>query len=383
MKYSNLYMNYNQKKIYEKYANTEYKSNKKLKAKIVDNAIILPAKLDESDLPKLWAIGGVVDSNDNFVEESNSRYLFGGYYEFNYDYVNVIDEEVVFFGPFVKHWGHFICDQISRLWFILDNPKKYKIAYCGWNWYQGSSDLSDNYLELFKLLGIDENQLINVQNPTRFKKVIIPEFSFIPENFYSEEFEKLTETIVKNVNVNIKKYPDNIYYSRMKLNNSKDKEIGEDKIIKYFVKRNYKILSPEELTLSEQIFYLNHAKKICMTSGSISHNIMFCKNDNNIIILNKTDMINGYQMVIDHISKSKIIYIDIYKKIFSVLFGMGPFLLYVTKYLQQWGGKEKKSKGITLKDYKWYFNRYFEIYKNPNNKRLLKSQNMSMKKKKL
>jgi len=94
-------------------------------------------------------------------------------------------------------------------------------------------------------------------------------------------------------------------------------------------------------------------------------------------------MINGYQMVIDHISKSKIIYIDIYKKIFSVLFGMGPFLLYVTKYLQQWGGKEKKSKGITLKDYKWYFNRYFEIYKNPNNKRLLKSQNMSMKKKKI
>ena len=50
----------------------------------------------------------------------------GNLNEFNYDYVNDIDEEVVFFGPFVKHWGHFICDQISRSWFILDNPKKYK-----------------------------------------------------------------------------------------------------------------------------------------------------------------------------------------------------------------------------------------------------------------
>lgn len=378
MKYKSLYMKENQKKIYMKYENMKYKTTKKLGAKIVEDAVILPAKQDFSTNSKLWAIGGVMDKNNNFVEESASRYLFGGEYEYNEDYIDSVDEEVVFFGPFVKHWGHFLCDQMSRLWYIINEPKKYKIVYCGWNWNQGTSDISGNYLELFELLGIKKEQLINIQKPTRFKKIIIPEFSFIPDQYYSEEFEKLTDIIVKNAKRTIKKCPEKIYLTRQLLNENNDKERGEIKIVQYLEKKDYKIISPEKLSLSDQIFYLNHAKKICMMSGSISHNLMFCKEKNEIIILNKTDMINAYQMVIDHISKSAITYIDIYKKIFSVLFGLGPFLLHVNKHLQQWGGKDKTER-ITLNDYIWYFNRYREIYKNPNNKKLLRSQNESMK----
>ena len=368
-------MKENQKKIYMKYENREYKKNTKLEVKIVENAVVLPAKQDFSTNPKLWAIGGVMDKNNNFVEESASSYLFGGEYEYNEDYIDNIDEEVVFFGPFIKHWGHFLCDQMSRLWYVINEPEKYKIVYCGWNWNQGISDISGNYLELFELLGIKKEQLINIQKPTRFRKIIIPEFSFIPDKYYSEEFEKLTDIIVKNVKSHIKKCPEKIYLTRQLLNENNGKERGESKIIQYLENKGYRIISPEKLSLSDQIFYLNHAKIICMISGSISHNLMFCKQENEVVILNKTDMINAYQMVIDHMTKTNITYVNVYKRIFPVLFGMGPFLVYISKYFQNWGGKIKEINRISMADYFWYFRKYFEIYSNKNNRKLLKIQN--------
>lgn len=378
MKYENLFMHRKRKKIYEKFSSEKYKLNKKIEVKIVENGIILPAKIDNSKNPKLWAIGGVVDSNDNFVKESTTRHLFGGYYEHNEKYDDYIDEEVVFFGPFVEHWGHFICDQISRLWYIINNPRKYKIAYCGWNWCNGVTDISGNYLELLELLGINKDQLINVQKPTRFKKIIIPDFSFVSSEYYSDDFVKMIDKIVDNVNMKMEKIPRKIYFTRFFLSDN-DKENGEINIINYLKEDGYEVLPPEKLSFSEQVYYFNNVQTVCMISGSISHNIMFCKNRNNVVILNKTNMINDYQMIIDHISKAKITYVDVYKKVFHVLFGLGPFLIYVSKYLQKYCKRKIRKYKISYKQYMWYLKKYFKTYKNSYNKMLLKQEKIKVK----
>ena len=46
-----------------------------LDVKIIQNGILLPPKKDSS---KDWGIGGVVDNNGNFVEDSIYRFYFGG-----------------------------------------------------------------------------------------------------------------------------------------------------------------------------------------------------------------------------------------------------------------------------------------------------------------
>lgn len=378
MKYKDLYMDKKQKKVYEDYANKSGLVDKKLSVCEVTNGVILPARENNSYSSKVWAIGGVIDETGNFVEESSSWYLFGGNYEYNEDFVDNYDEEVIFMGPFLKHWGHFICDQISRLWYILNAPSKYKIAYCGWNWNCGLSDMSGNYLELMELLGVKKEQLVNIQRPTRFKKVIIPNFSFFFEGlsrYYTKEFIQITDKIVSNVKMASSNCPKNIYFTRLSFSVSNEKERGELQIVEYLKKKGFVVVSPEKLSLKEQIFYLNHCENICMISGSISHNLMFAKSENNMIILNKTNLINSYQMLIDHITKANVIYIDIYKKIFHVLFGMGPFLMDVNKNLHNWGGTiSLDNSRLTLKDYLWYFKTYYRIYKDKNNKRLLKRQ---------
>lgn len=336
MKYRNLYMNSSQKSIYVKYEKKQYKTKNKMSVKIVEDAVILPAKQDFSIEPKLWAIGGIMDKDNNFVEESASDELFGGEYEYNEDYIDKSDEEVVFFGPFIKEWEKFLCNQISRLWYVIDDPKKYKIVYCGWNWNQGITDISGKYLELFELLGIQKEQLINIQKPTKFKKIIIPECSFVAKKYYSEEFEKLTDTIVKNAKSHIKRCPDKIYLVDHASATNNNIDHYDQKLKQYLQKKDYRIIYLEKLSLSDQIFYLNHAKTISMMAGNISHNLILCKKENEIVIFNETDQINEEQMVIDHTVPANITYIDIYKRILPSLFGKKPLLIYVSKYLKNW-----------------------------------------------
>ena len=375
MTYNGLYMNKRQKSVYEKYSQIDYLKKNKLKTIEVDNGIILPAKKDTSPNPKLWAIGGVESSDGKFIDESCSRSLFGGDYEYDEELIENINEEVIFMGPFIKHWGHFLCDQINRLWYAAQNKNKYKVAYCGWNWGTGNTDITDNFLEVLEYIGIERDMLINVQRPTRFKKVIIPEISFIPGDFYTKEFQLIIDTILKNVKLD-DAVPKKVYFTREALGSNK--EIGEEKISSYLSNMGYEIISPEKLTFKEQISIFNNSSEIAMMSGSIAHNIMFSQNNNTkIIILNKTDMINDYQMAIDHITKSPVTYIDIYKNVKKVLFGMGPFLIYVTKYLESFYNTNINQK-TTRKEIKLFRRKYKMIYSNINNKKLLKRQNKSI-----
>ena len=109
---------------------------------------------------------------------------------------------------------------------------------------------------------------------------------------------------------------------------------------------------------------------------------MFVKSNINVTILNKANMINNYQMVIDHMTVASITYVDVYKNIFPVLFGLGPFLITVNNNLCKWG-KMKCTKKLTLKlsDYIWYIRCYHRIYSNSSNKNLLIRQNNSLKEK--
>ena len=372
-------MNRNRRKLFENYAKRNYKKRTKLKVESVEDATILPLK--QCDNPIMWGIGGVLEKNGKFVQSSKVTKFFGGFYEYNEDFVKHVDEEVVFFGPFVKHWGHFICDLINRMWYVMDEPKKYKIAYCGCNGGRGVSDMSGNFMELMECLGIKKDQLINVHVPTKFRKVVIPEPSFISSEYYSDEFEKLIKKIMEGTK---RKYhdlklecPEKIYLTRMELpGNTKD--YGEEKIVNFLKDNGYEIMAPEKLTFLEQVFYLNNAKKILMTTGSISHNLMFARNGEvEAMMLNKLKMINGYQVVIDHFVGAKVGYIDAFKNIFPVLFGEGPFLLVVNKYLKKYVTNIKsdnyKKYRLSTEDYKGYFKKYYDTYiKKPENMKRLR-----------
>jgi capsular polysaccharide biosynthesis protein len=108
------------------------------------------------------------------------------------------------------------------------------------------------------------------------------------------------------------------------------KEIGEDIFEKLFKKNGYKILAPETLTFEEQAYLIYNCKTLASIEGTLAHNIVFAKKETQQIILRKQSEVIPRQIMLNQVTSTDVIYIDVYKepfKSFPISHDRGPFLL--------------------------------------------------------
>lgn len=386
--YVGLYMDPESVNTYKMNNKKNFLLDRPLKTEIIEQGVILPSKEDtRSKDKKLWAAGGVINTAGEFVPLSELGTLWGGVYHYDLNDEDRMDEDVLLMGPFIAHWGHFICDEISRLWYYAKHPdKNLKIVYCSWLFGQDISEFNiyGNYLELLNLIGIKDSQLINITKPTRFRKIIIPEISFVPRQYYTEEYLSLIKTVVSNAcTANLKTY-EKVYFTRQNFFDAQQKEYGEAEIASFFRENGYTVMSPETLTVKEQIHYFQNCKSIAMISGTISHNLIFSSPGIQAIILNKMGVDNDYQIIVDHIADAKITYINVFFRGFPVLFGVGPFWIGLNRYLKNWATSHniamKKSTSGKFMGMLWYIKKYKQTYiDNKQMRYWLKHQQRSLK----
>lgn len=332
--------NENERNEVRKYFKNYYRSEA-LKVMYVDNGIILPRKeADKVLYPNTWmGLGGVLDNYGNFIKMSGIKALysddlaFGGKY--NYTSIQECSEMVLYMGVFQPQWGHFLEEYCTRLWFYLKNEVSCKIAYCGFNCKQG--DISGSFEDFFTYLGIKKEQLIDIRKPTRFKKIIIPEQSFLRLQYYTDDYKNIINTVYKN-GVKNKWIPyKNIYLSRVDFvnKNTPEKEHGEQEIQETFRKNGYQILEPEKLSVEEQMFYIRNCQVLVSTLGSVSSNAVFASNEAKIIYIRKGDSVVPETFQIDQMINVKdVTFIDCFFKpyrIFPFSYGSGPHFIGVTK----------------------------------------------------
>lgn len=335
----------------ERIANHNYlKANDK--SSVFDNAVIVPYR----DRGRCC----VYDSSGCFVESS------GDTDDKDYQYkktINVpeiyVDKEVVYIGWINDNWGFFFIDSLSRLWYVLDNPSKYLLAYCGQGYEQNTLGVHAEYAySILKLLGISKEQLIDVRTPTRFKSVIVPSKSFrhieVPtfgrktpyaytqqcsndssNYFITPKFASIYNRIADNCNLKLPKY-DKVYFSRSQL--KKKKEVGEKSLEKIFESNGFKILYPERLNPAEQVWYVKNAKILASVEGTLAHNSVFSQDGVIQIILRKQSEIIPRQFMINQVIGVKTVWVDSFAEPFSnipISHSKGPFLLQANENVKQ------------------------------------------------
>ena len=309
------------------YYRLDFKRTKALELLTVQKATFLPWKKPPQGGP-IHGIGGILDSDDNYVGLSATEDRFYGKYEYDRDSVEYLDVDVMYLGLYHKHWGHFLTDFVPRLWpFAVRDLRNAIIAYT-----TDDKEFEGNYSEFLELLGIDGNQLICIRRPTQFRSVIIPELSFIAGIYWTDEFNsvfnKVREASAQKSSTG-DKY-DNIYLSRRHFPLGRNKEVGEKGIERLFCSNGFRPIHMEEMNLADQIALLNNAGKIVAFSGTLCHNILFDNEKNELIILEKRSKSNWVQYLINQAVCTRITYIDIYKepyKRFPLSVGRGPFWL--------------------------------------------------------
>jgi len=271
----------NEEKFNEK-ATMDYLSDEKLEIKYIERGIILPLRVTHNK----HHTGGVCDRKGNFIDghrvfrnAPNEHSLMFNHDILNAysipDYISYIDETVVYGGVTYNHYGHMIVEGLSRIWFHLENPNEnYKYVFIS-NWSE------DNivYDEFYCLLGIKKENIILLKEPMQFKKVIVPEQSYYACGPYTEVAIKTFNAIrdaVKPAN------HEKVYFtkSRQKIKPSINEEYFEE----YFKTNGYEIISPETLSVSEQISVMAGVNEFATAFGSSQHQILFSKNNIKTVI---------------------------------------------------------------------------------------------------
>lgn len=166
--------------------NTDYCLKQSPKIYSIKKGIILPRK----EASGSWGLGGVIDENNVFVNESKDN-SFGGYYDYDYSSVLDLNYSVLYLGYTISHWGIFLTDFTRRLYYYFITNRELKIAFCGVNFEQGTfGDIENNCYDFFDILGIQREKIIDVRVPMRFSEVIVPELGFdYDKYFYMEHLE--------------------------------------------------------------------------------------------------------------------------------------------------------------------------------------------------
>lgn len=301
-------------------------SQRRLSVEKYDNGIVLPLHF-LNDISKLT--GRVLDANQNYIklsawiggggERMDAPYLF--------DELKKSDEKVIYCGVYKHHWGHFLLESTIRLWYYFSlTPKEqeeYKLVFlCR------SIEPVAQELEFFELLGI-KDKCIWLKEPTQFKTVIVPEGSLIFGESYTKEFLIPFNLISEKIEPSDKK---KVYFTRTSYAQN-DNTIGECQLENLFKANGYEIISPEKLTLKEQIAIFKGAESLVMLNGSACHTSVFVSNKSNMVILNRFSRKNQAQFIINSAANLTPTYIDCYLTFLPVTHGHGPFLMGITKNL--------------------------------------------------
>ncbi len=256
-----------------------------------------------------------------------------------------INETVIYGGWLMSHYGHFILEGTTRLYYYLkNNPQDYKIAFSILN------KPAQYMVDFFNLLDIDKKNIIYINKHTQFKEVIIPEMSamylkYIVKNEYLYPFEYVANKVQAK---NTKK----IYLSRTNFN---DSSINEEELEKIFKLNDFKILHPEKMSLEEQISYYKNCTYMAALNGTLPLNAVFCKNNATIIQLERS----GRNLQQEEYFKKKdtILYtINANVNPLPVLHTVGPFLITTTNDLRKLFNKlEFKLPDKKINYRKYYF----------------------------
>lgn len=315
-------------------------SDRKLEVKVIEQGMVLPARIIDG----VWK-GGVCDKDFNFIAgnirtEPPKKTTGGGQwccveYSYTVDRKEIVklDEDVIFGGTLIGHFGHFMMECWSHLWYVIQNPElKLKVLFISAA-HGGYKSWCD---EFFKLMGIEKERIIYVKKATQCRSVIVPEQSQYISTHFTKEYLIPYQAIKSRVKPGKSK---KLYLTRTqeevldKQKNWDSAYFNEKYFEDFFIRHGFESICMEKLTIEEQISLVMGADEIAAVMGTLTNWIMFCKPTVKFIMLNRTHKIPHFQYLACTAANTVNFYVvDVSKNFMNTVHAHGICLLGSTKY---------------------------------------------------
>ena len=287
---------------WKKICTKKYYSKKEPTVQVVDKGIILPARMKEYKDENRYA-GGVCDSELNFVAgysniapgKMNGWCCIDEAYSIERKEIEQSNEEVIWGGALICHFGHIITESTSRLWYIIENPDdQRRVVFLKVNTWKVAPWL----FELFALMGLQKDRIVILQKPMQFAKIVVPEQSSRIKYNYTDKFLLPFRTAVANVEPidGAKK----IFLTRGKDLNSQMYLANQNYFDEFYQARGYTPVAPEKLSMREQIAVITGADEIATFLGTLAHWSLFCRAGVKWTFLTRVDEFTSRQCLINN-----------------------------------------------------------------------------------
>lgn len=298
------------------------------------NAVLIPLRKFDGD-QTYFGRGGVVDGAGNYVESSAVEGRMEGAYD--YSSPEYMDKKVVYCGYLTDAaWGDFLTESVARCWYILQNDLTVESYVFITESASGKLELDGNVREFFRLLGM-EDRVEMIDTPVRYRELVIPQMAYSIRHYYSKQYQELFAAVIDQAVRN----RGGIYYPKVFLSRGNwalhhtKREFGNEMLDDFFHKNGYEIIYPEALSLTQLICILQNADTVASVSGSGAHNILFGRDGQKMIIIDRTVLNNEIQVEINKIKALDVTHVDANLGFFPVGFGTGPFLYYMNSYFRE------------------------------------------------
>ncbi len=299
-----------------------YLKQDKLQIHTFDDAIVLPLSRSYADF-NVYEYGAL-DNNGHYIRESGK--FMQDFKDFSlpasipYD-----DREVIYCGHIANHYGHFLLETTVRLWYYLQN-RNHDSVLC---FSAESEDIPVFAREFFNLLGIEQQQITITTAFRQFRRMIIPEPSFVWWSHYTKDFLLPFHTAAEAIPPG---GDEKIYLSRKNVCTTA-MAFGEGELEKVMNENGFKSVEFQFMSLREQISSIKGAKVIAGINGTAMHNVLFSGNSPDTIILNRSET-PDIQYIINEAVQARSYLIEVFHNPLDVVHGIGPFIVGVTRYFQ-------------------------------------------------
>lgn len=325
-----------------------------LPVRILENAIVIPP------LPVNNAYGasgmetGVLDCDGRYVPGSGMRdWLEDEVISPNR--VKFLNESAIYCGLLFPHYGHFLLQSTTRLYYYLKHRDfSGKLLF---TWPTGTSRMPRYMVDFFSLLEIPLDRILLVSTFVKVRELVVPPLASQYDTDFTPDFILPFQMAAEQVPASNHK---KIFFSRRKWNGIA-KCFGEEQLERLFCGNGFTPIMPERFSLREQISLIKGADVVAGINGTAFHNIAFGAPGKKVIILNRTEEYES-QFLFNDATSADWYVVKVHANPFPVNHPHGPFIVGLTPELREFCADHGlKTFGITFSPDK-YLKSFLDYY---------------------
>ena len=261
---------------------------------IVDHAVIVPA-VRASSVQQLELNGGVLSQDGTPIEEAHLRRagwkIIGGLMEAPQGKSNVfLDEDVVYLGWLFAHFGHFLLESLSRTWILDRFEPSVRVAFHNPSQWVPKGTQQ----QILETLGIPLERILPISQPTRVRRLIIPEPLFELQHAAHVDAVNPYRRAASTVGEDRRTSQQPVYLSRRLLPSSQRPIIGEYELEDILAENGFLIAHPQAMSFADQVKLFRDHADVFSTACSAAHNVLFSLPTTRLHLLTNRDPSQDY-----------------------------------------------------------------------------------------